>query len=303
MTISRKDMIGYGLLVLLVNFILMLTKILVGWVGNSYALIADGIESASDIFTSLISWVGFHLSLRPPDHNHPYGHGKIESLAGIFSGAALIVAAGIIAFQSICEILTPHHSPAWFTLPVLVLVVIIKGFMARRISKLSEVLQSRALEGDAWHHRSDALTSAAAIVGISIALIGGPDFAAADDWAALIACTIIVFNGGKIIVRSIHENIDGQVNPEIMQAIKSNAKDVEGVLEIEKCFIRKSGSYYFAELHVQVDPDCTVEIGHHIGHQVKDRLQNKMPNLQDVVVHLEPFTKKSEQGALNSAPG
>lgn len=297
MTIARTEILGYALLATLVNVILMLVKIVTGMAGNSYALIADGIESASDILVSLVTWIGFGLSLRPPDENHPYGHGRIESLAGIFSGLALLGAAAAIAFQSIREILTPHHAPEWFTLPVLLAVVAVKEFMARRVSVLSEQSHSRALEGDAWHHRSDAMSSAAAAIGISIALIGGPGYAAADDWAALVACSIICFNGVRIVRRSFHENIDGRVDAGIVEEVRTLAADVDGVRATEKCRVRKSGSFYFAEIHVEVDPGSTVFTGHKIAHEVKSHLMANMPKLQDAVIHVEPHDGITPSGS------
>lgn len=290
-TLEQKDVFGYALLTTLINLILMLVKIVTGMVGNSYALIADGIESASDVLVSLITWIGFSASLRPPDESHPYGHGRIESLAGIFSGMALLIAAGVIVFQSIREIQTPGKSPEWFTLPVLVTVVVVKEILARRISTLSNLSESRALEGDAWHHRSDALTSAAVAIGITIALMGGPAYAAADDWGALIACVIIAFNGGRIISRSFHENIDGQIDAEMEQRLRGCSSEIDGILAIEKCRIRKSGTFYFAEVHVQVSPDCSVTVGHQIAHDFKDLVIEQMPNLQDMVIHIEPYSE------------
>ena len=300
---ERKEVFGYAILTTLINMILMLVKIVTGVIGNSYALIADGIESASDIFVSLITWIGFGISLRPPDEKHPYGHGKIESLVGIFAGTALLAAAGVIAFQSIREIQIPHHSPEWFTLPVLLIIVVTKEFLARRISALSNLSDSRALEGDVWHHRSDAMTSAAAALGITIALIGGPQYAAADDWGALVACVIIVFNGWRIISRSFHENIDGRIDAGIEQDIRRCSTYVEGICEIEKCRVRKSGIFYFAEVHVQVTPHCSVIVGHEIAHQFKERVINQMPHFQDIVIHIEPYTGKvGPESAENSRP-
>lgn len=291
---ERQDVFGYALLTALINLVLMLVKIVTGVFGNSYALIADGIESASDILVSLITWIGFGLSLQPADENHPYGHGRIESLAGMFSGLALLAAAGIIVFQSIREILTPHHSPEWFTLPVLLAVVATKEILARRISGLSKQSDSRALEGDAWHHRSDAITSAAVAIGISIALIGGPEFAAADDWGALIACAVIIFNSGRIISRSFHENIDGRIDIGVEKDIRRFSAEVKGICAIEKCRVRKSGAIFFAEVHVQVDPDCTVTVGHAIAHRFKEHVTKEMPALKDIVIHIEPYTKVAE---------
>jgi cation diffusion facilitator family transporter len=287
MTDIRKA-IGIGILTVCVNIVLMAVKIVAGLIGNSYALIADGIESAGDIFSSLIRWAGFQLSLRPADENHPYGHGKIESLAGVFSGVALLVAAAVIAWNSILEIRTPHHAPEWFTLPILIAVVATKLFLSKKIFALGESVDSRALEGDAWHHRSDAITSGAAGIGISISLIGGKGWEMADDYAALLACVIIVINGFLIVRGAFHEVLDGNVSPQISAEMRTRALEVPGVAEVEKCRVRKSGIGLFVELHVRVDGDMPVRVGHQIGHTVKNHLRAINPHIVDVVVHLEP---------------
>jgi cation diffusion facilitator family transporter len=286
--IDTGKALALGLLTLWVNIVLMAVKITVGVVGNSYALVADGIESAGDILTSLITWAGFHLSLRPADASHPYGHGKYESLAGMFSGTALLVAAGVIAWNSVLEIRTPHHAPEWYTLPVLLAVVATKWLLSKKVAAMGESVDSRALEGDAWHHRSDAITSAAAAIGISIALIGGPKWAMADDWAALATCIIIVINGALIFHGALHEVLDGNPAPEIANEIRNGAMGQPGVAGVEKCRVRKSGIGLFVEVHVQVDGDTSVREGHRIGHAVKDRLKTLKPEIIDVVIHLEP---------------
>lgn len=283
--------LAVGLLTVVINLVLMGVKIAAGLLGNSYALVADGIESAGDILSSLITWAGFQLSLRPADDNHPLGHGKLESLAGVFSGVALLIAAVIIGWNSIVEIRTPHHAPAWFTLPVLIGVVAVKFALSRIVMKLSGEVDSRALEGDAWHHRSDAITSGAAAIGILIALVGGPGWESADDYAALLACGIIVINGILIAKNALHEVLDGNVSTELTAHIRDISAQVEGVRAIEKCRIRKSGIGMFVELHVWVDGDMTVREGHHIGHLVKDHLRGKFPRVLDAIVHLEPHAR------------
>ncbi len=289
--IDSGKTLAVGLLTLCVNIVLMGVKITAGLIGNSYALVADGIESAGDILSSLITWAGFQLSLRPADANHPYGHGKLESLAGVFSGGALLIAAVVIGYNAVIEIRTPHHAPAWFTLPVLIAVVVVKSFLSKTIMRLSGEVDSRALEGDAWHHRSDAITSGAAAVGITIALIGGPGWESADDYAALLACVIIVFNGLLIAKNSLHEVLDGNVSDKLNDEMKKLASEVDGVNRIEKCRVRKSGVGLFLELHVWVDGDLTVREGHKIGHLVKSHIQSKVPRVIDAIVHLEPSAK------------
>lgn len=286
--LDLRAAMALGALTVCVNFVLMAIKIVVGIVGNSYALVADGIESAGDIFSSAITWIGFRLSLRPADEGHPYGHGKFESVAGVFSGVALLAAAGVIAWHSVLEIRTPHHAPEWFTLPVLAGVVVIKFLLSRVVQRMGRSVDSRALEGDAWHHMSDALTSGAAAIGISIALIGGPGWEMADDYAALLACVIIAVNGTLIMKRSLHELLDGKVSDDVVEKIRLISAAVPGVSTIEKCRVRKSGIGIFVELHVEVDGNISVHEGHRIGHAVKDHVKNEMPQVVDVIVHIEP---------------
>lgn len=285
---SAAESLALGILSVCVNLVLMLVKIGVGMVGNSYALVADGIESASDIFSSLITWAGFQLSLRPADENYPFGYGKVEALAGVFAGGTLFAAAGIIAFNAVSEILTPHHAPEWFTLPVLIVVVAVKEVLSRKIISVGDKIGSTALLGDAWHHRSDAITSAAVACGIGVALVGGPGFESADDYAALVACGIIVVNGIRILRKALHDVIDRRVPEEWYRTVTEAALGIGGVKGTEKCRIRKSGIHQFVELHLQVAPDISVFEGHEIGHRVKERILAANPLIRDVLVHIEP---------------
>jgi cation diffusion facilitator family transporter len=285
---STSDTLRLGVLAICINVSLMIIKIGVGVVGNSYALVADGIESASDIFSSIVTWAGFRLSLKPADEDHPYGHGKIDALTGMFSGGCLFAAAIFIAYQSIQEIRTPHHLPEWYTLPVLLGVIMVKAVLSRRVFAAADELDSNALKGDAWHHRSDAITSAAAAIGITVALIGGKGWEMADDWGALAACSVISVNAFLILKSSVYDATDRAVAPELQDAIRATAAAQPGVQRIEKCLVRKSGVGLFVELHVEVDPSTTIVEGHKIGHQVKAALIASNARIQDVIVHLEP---------------
>jgi cation diffusion facilitator family transporter len=287
---SPNDILGLGILAICINVALMLVKIGVGLLGNSYALIADGIESASDIFSSLITWAGFQISLKPPDEDHPFGHGKYEALAGMFSGVALLSAAIVIGYNAVVEIRTPHLAPAWFTLPVLIAVVFVKEALSRKVLGAGTALDSTALKGDAWHHRSDAITSGAAAIGITIALIGGPGYESADDWAALAACVVIVINGFLILRDSVHNLLDGKVSSDLHSSICSVAAATPGIVNTEKCRIRKSGIDLYIDIHVRVDSAISVFDGHRLGHQVKERLLAANPRIRDVIVHIEPAT-------------
>jgi cation diffusion facilitator family transporter len=270
------------------NLVLAVIKITAGIIGNAYALVADGIESTIDVISSLIVWSGLRISTRPPDTSHPYGHGKAESIAAVVVALMLLGAGILIAVQSVREILTPHHAPAWYTLVVLVGVVVLKEGMFRYVHQAGEELNSGALRGDAWHHRSDAITSAAAFVGISIALIGGPGYEEADDWAALAACVVILFNATRLLIPAFNEVMDASVPVAIETRLRELAETVAGVDTVEKCRVRKSGTGLLMDIHIQVDGSMTVREGHEIAHRAKDRILAGDLGVVDVLVHIEP---------------
>lgn len=275
-----------------INLVLALIKISTGVIGNSYALVADGIESTTDIFSSLIVFGGLRISTRPPDENHPYGHGKAESLAAMVVAIFLIAAAFLIAVQSIKEIRTPQSSPAWYTLIVLGIIIVVKELLYRRMRQVGDSLDSSSLRSDAWHHRSDAITSMAVFMGISIALIGGEGYESADDWAALLACTIIFVNGVRLLRPALNEVMDAAPSDAIEARVVETASRVDGVVAIEKCRIRKSGLGYLMDIHVEVNSELTIREGHNIGHAVKDRLLDSELPISDVIVHIEPASRR-----------
>lgn len=274
----------------LVNAGLAIVKIISGVVGNSYALIADGIESTLDIFSTTVVLSGLKIAARPPDANHPFGHGKAEPLAALVVALGLLGAALGLVIQSIREILTPHHSPAPFTLLVLLLVVASKELLFRFVFQVGDAIKSTAVRSDAWHHRSDAITSAAAFIGIAIALFGGPGYESADDWAALLACGVIGFNGARLLREAIREVMDTAPSPVLVAKIRALGRTVDGVLDIEKCRVRKSGFTYQVDIHVIVDGEATVRHGHEIAHEVKSHLCAAGLDIVDVTVHIEPGT-------------
>ena len=279
----RSTLIG-----IVANIFLAAIKGTAGFLGNSYALIADAIESTTDIASSLIVWSGLKIAALPPDADHPYGHGKAEPLAAVVVSLTLIAAAIGIAIQSVREILIPHHAPAAFTLAVLVLVVVTKETLFRFVFSVGQGINSTAVKSDAWHHRSDAITSAAAFVGISISLIGGVGYESADDWAALFACTIILFNAYRILRPALNEVMDSAPSSDVDRSIRQAAQHVEGVIALEKCFVRKMGFSYYVDLHVTVEGDLSVRHGHDIARQVKQAIRNSNPNVAGVLVHIEP---------------
>ena len=271
------------------NVTLTAAKFIAGVLGHSQALIADAVESLADIFSSIIVWRGLVVAETPPDEDHPYGHGKAEPLAAAIVSVMLLLAAAWIAFNALHALNEPRVAPSAWTLIVLIVVIVVKEALFRFVLRESETVSSSAVETDAWHHRSDAITSAAAFLGISISLVGGKGYEAADNWAALVAACVIAFNGWRLLRPAFNELMDRAPDRELIEQIRTIAKSIAGVDGIDKCHVRKMGYQFFVDIHVVVDPQMTVEHSHRIGHDVKDKLRAKIPAVRDVLVHIEPL--------------
>ena len=270
------------------NTILAIVKGLAGFFGNSYALIADAIESTTDIFSSLLVLFGLKYAKRPADENHPYGHGKIEPLITFLVVVFLVISAGIIALESIQNIQIPHKSPKSWTLMVLGIIILWKEISYRIVIKKSKEINSSSLKADAWHHRSDAVTSVMAFIGISIALIFGEGYETADDWAALLASGFILYNSYLIFRPALGEIMDEHLYDDLLAEIRKKSTEVQGVLDTEKCFIRKAGMKFHIDLHIIVDAKITVKKGHDIAHALKDYLKNNIDGIGQVLINVEP---------------
>jgi cation diffusion facilitator family transporter len=284
-----QQSVATSLLGLSTNAILACVKLTAGILGQSYALIADAIESIADIASSLIVWHALVIAHRPPDATHPYGHGRAETLATAAVAIMLLGAAVLIAVQSAREILIPHHVPAPYTLLVLLAAVLIKEGLFRFVGRVGEQIESSAVTADAWHHRSDAFTSAAAALGISIALVGGEAYESADDWAAIFAAGIIAWNGYRLLRPTVNELMDAAPQSDIVQKAKAIALGVDGVRGVEKCLARKLGYDYFMDMHVEVDGTLPVTAAHELAHIVKGAIQSRLPRVKEITIHIEPF--------------
>lgn len=271
------------------NLLLAIIKGLAGFFGNSYALIADAIESTADVFSSLLVLLGIRYANRPADENHPYGHGKAEPLVTFMVVGFLIISAVVIAYQSIINIRTPHELPKSWTLYILGAIIIWKEVSYRKVMYHAKKLNSTVLKADAWHHRVDAVTSIAAFIGISIALILGEGYEAADDIAALFAAGFILYNSYHIFRPALGEIMDEHRYETLENEIRRLALTVPGIKGTEKCWIRKNGMYYLVDLHALVDADISVRKGHKIAHDLQDTLIESIPNIDKVLVHIEPF--------------
>lgn len=278
---------------LLVNALLVIVKAVAGVLGNSAALVADAIESAADVAGSVVTWAGLRLAERPADQTHPYGHGKFEPLTALVVAGVLLVAAVTIVAEATRQIITPHHAPAPFTLFVLVAVVIVKEAMARYVARRAIRMGSVAIASDALHHRADAITSAAAFVGILIALLGGPGWERADDVAAIVAAMVIVVNAVRLGRPALAELLDAAPNPAIEAEAVAAALAEPGVLDAHKCRVRKIGVDLWVDIHIHVDGGMSVEASHALAHRVKDRIRAGDSRIRDALIHVEPAPKAS----------
>lgn len=270
------------------NFLLAAVKLISGILGNSYALIADGIESTTDVFSSSFVLIGLKYAQRPPDENHPYGHSRIEPLITFLVVAFLVTSATVIAYESILNIRTPHKIPQAWTLIVLAVIIFWKEASYRYVLKKSSETKSSSLKADAWHHRSDAITSVAAFIGISVALIFGKGYETADDWAALFASGFILYNAYLIFRPALGEIMDEHAYDDLVNEIRQISLTVKGIKGTEKCLIRKAGMNYLVELHAMVNGKITVEEGHALAHALQDEIQSKLPEISHMTIHIEP---------------
>ena len=274
---------------LFVNIVLVAVKLLAGIAGHSYALIADAIESFTDIFSSLIVWGGLRITTRPADHEYPYGYGKAEALATAVVSLMLLGAAMGIAVAAVGEMMTPRPMPAPFTLAVIAAVIPVKEILYRWVRRVGNETGSTAVKADAWHHRSDAITSGAALIGIGAALWGGPGWESADDWAALLAASVIALNGMFLLRPAIHDLMDRMPERPVLEQIAAVALGVDGVRSIEKLRVRKVGMEYFVDLHVQADETLPLREAHILSGKVKGAIRAAVPDVAGVLIHMEPY--------------
>jgi cation diffusion facilitator family transporter len=279
----KATFVGMG-----VNAALTASKFAAGILGHSHALIADAVESTADILSSIIVWQGLVVAAEPADREHPYGHGKAEPLAAASVAVMLFLAALGIILKSSSDLFQHREPPRAFTLFILIAVVVVKELLFRFVSREAQSLESIVLYSDAWHHRGDAITSLAAAIGILLTLVGGPKFACADDAAAIVAGFIIAWNGWRMLRPAANELMDVAPNAALIVQIRSTAAKVPGVNGVEKCIVRKAGFQYFVDMHIEVDPQLTVQQAHQIAHNVKNKVRESNPAVYDVLVHIEP---------------
>ena len=274
---------------LVANVVLAMAKLVAGLLGNSYALVADAIESSTDMLGSAVVWSGLRIARRDPDEAYPFGYGRAEALAAATVAVMMLGAAVGIAIEAVREIRTPHHAPAPWTLAVLAGVVVVKELLARLVAREARATGSVVVSADAGHHRADALTSAAAFVGITVALLGGPGWEPADDWAALVAALVIVWNGVGLLRTAVAELMDRAPDGEVLERVAQAATGTPGVLAIHKLMVRRAGTGMYVDLHVQADPALSLRAAHDLSGAVKGAIRRRVPGVLGVLIHMEPF--------------
>ena len=274
---------------LVINALLAVVKLVAGLLGNAYALVADAIESGTDMIGSLVVWSGLRIASRDPDERYPFGYGRAEALAGAVVAALMYGAAAGIAIEAAREIRTPHHAPAPWTLAVLAVVIVVKEVLAKKVLQAGESTGSVAVSADGWHHRSDAITSAAAFIGITVAIVGGPGWEPADDWAALVAAGIIAINASLLLRTALGDLMDRAPDVAITAVVSEAALGTSGVLAIEKLKIRKSGTAYYVDIHVQANPEMSLHDAHIVSGRVKSAIRQRVPAAAGVLIHMEPY--------------
>jgi len=284
----------------LVNAALAAVKLVAGFVGNSYALVADAVESTADIFSSLVVLGGLRVATRTPTDEFPFGFARAETMSAVVVSLMLVGTSIGIAVEAIREIRIPHHAPAPWTLAVLCIVIVVKWTVSRKVQAVVENLGSRAVQADAWHHLSDAVTSVAAFIGIGLALWMGPGWEPADDWAALLASAIIMLNGVLMLKNGVFDLLDRSAEPDVVSRVRAVASGVPGVEQIEKLVMRRAGPQYFVDIHVQADPAMSLRSSHDLGGAVKWAILSAIPSVAGVLVHMEPF--ESSKGTGTQTP-
>ncbi len=290
---EKKITVQTAILSALTNAFMAVGKGVAGIFGNSDALIADAIESTSDVLSSILVIFGISYAQKPADEDHPYGHGRAESLSTFAVVGFLIVSATFILNEGIRNLFQKQEMPESFTFYVLIAIVLIKELSFQYVYKKGKQTNSSTLMADAWHHRSDAISSVIALIGVGISLFLGPQYVHADDWAAIIASLFIYYNAYKIFRPTLGEIMDEHMHHELIDEIRKIAFEVNGVKATEKCWVRKSGMYYQVDLHIEVDPELSVERGHEISHLAKDLLMERLDAISHVHIHIEPYYPKS----------
>jgi len=273
---------------MIVSGTLALVKIVAGMAGHSTAVVADGLESASDVFASGFVLLGLTLAAKPADSNHPYGHGRVEILTGLLIGLVLTAGGALISYGSLQRIGEPRAPLAAFVIWPLAVSLAAKSVLAATKFHYGRTLHSDALTADAWNDLMDTLSAVAALIAVGLSLIDPERFLDADRYGGFIVGLIVITAGIRVSRDTAMQLMDTMPDDAMMDQVRAVAAKVAGVRGIEKCFARKTGTRYHVDLHMEVDPDMTVRQSHDLAHQVRLRILGTLDWVADVLVHVEP---------------
>ena len=273
---------------MIISGLLAIAKVLVGWQAGSQAVIADGVESAMDVLTALAVLISLGVAVRPPDEDHPYGHGRFEILTGLVLGHVLSLTGVVIAWRSIVVMLSPRPAPAPYAIWPLAVSIVAKFFLSAYKMRTGRKIGSSALIADAWNDTVDMLSGAVALVAVGLSIWSPALFHRADPIGGVLVGVIIIVLGFNVVRETTLHLMDTMPEAKTMREIRASALTVAGALAVEKCFARKTGLRYHVDLHLEVDPDLTVRDSHSIAEQVRNKVKVDLPWVADVLVHVEP---------------
>jgi cation diffusion facilitator family transporter len=273
---------------MLISAALATAKIIVGLNANSTAVVSDGLESVGDVLTSGLVLFGLFIAAKPPDSEHPYGHGRLETLSALVVGMILIASGSLIAFRSIQRAWESQHTPAAYAVWPLIASIGVKSAMSLTKWRLGRKIRSAALTADAWHDTVDIFSGTVALIAVGITLFDPLRFAAADHLGGSAVGLIVIFVGARVVRDTTLQLMDTMPDLEDMQRIREVGLSVPGALGIEKCYARKTGLQWHVDLHLDVDPAMSVFSSHEIASEVRARIREKLDWVADVLVHVEP---------------
>jgi cation diffusion facilitator family transporter len=264
------------------------TNVVIGLSARSTSVVAAGLEFAGDVLASTFVFVGMSLASKPADSDHPYGHGRFETLAGLMVGIVLLAGGAGISYRSLEKVSEVHAPPQAYAVWGLVAAILVRGSMSLVKFRVGRAIRSAALVADAWNDTIDILSATAALVALGLTLHNPEAFLAADHYGGFTVGVFVIFTGLRVIRDASLELADTMPARQSLDVIREAAVAVPGVLGVEKCFARKTGLQYHVDLHLEVDPNLTVRESHNIATQVRIRLREGLPWVADVLVHVEP---------------
>lgn len=268
--------------------LLSIANVALGWRAGSTSVVAAGLEFAGDVLASAIVLAGIRLAAKPPDSNHPYGHGRIETLAGLMVGMILATGGAAICYRSVQKITEVHPPPAIFGAWPLGAAIVVKTVLSIAKFRTGRRIGSASLVADAWNDAVDILSAATALAALLVTISDPARFLAADHYGGFVVGLVVIFTGLRVIRDTTFDLIDTMPSAALLDRMRGVAAAVPGVWGVEKLFARKTGLQYHADLHLEVDPAMTVQASHDVATAVRIRIREEMPEVADVLVHVEP---------------